>query len=137
MDDPLGVGGIQRVGDLDRQVQDLRRLHRLSADAVLECLALQQLHGDEGLPLVLVDVVDRADVGVVEGGGGLGLAPEPLEGDPIAEELLGQELQGNGPVEAGVLGLVDDTHPSAAKLLEDPVVGDGLADHVVQTPLEP
>ena len=82
-----------------------------------------------GCPLVLVDVVDGADVGVVECGGGLGLPPEPLEGDPIAEELLGQELQRNGSVEAGVLGLVDDTHASAAKLLEDPVVGDRLPDH--------
>ena len=31
--------------------------------------------------------------------------------------------------EAGVLGLVDDAHAPAAELLEDPVVGDGLADH--------
>jgi len=28
-----------------------------------------------------------------------------------------------------VLGLVDDTHPPAAQLLDDAVVRDGLADH--------
>ena len=59
----------------------------------------------------------------------LGLASEPLQRDRIAKELLGQELQRDGSVEASVLGLVDDTHPSAAELLEDSVVGDGLADH--------
>ena len=30
---------------------------------------------------------------------------------------------------AGVLGLVDHTHPTAAKLFCDFVVADGLADH--------
>jgi hypothetical protein len=129
VDDALGVCRIEGVGNLDRQVQKLRRLHGLPTNAVLERLALQKLHGDEGLALVLVDVVDRADVGVVEGGAGLGLALEPLQGDGVAEELLGQELQRDGPVEAGVLGLVDDTHAAAANLLEDAVVRDGLADH--------
>jgi len=45
---------------------------------VLQRLALQQLHADEGLALVLVDVVDRADIGVVEGRRGPGLALEAL-----------------------------------------------------------
>ena len=69
------------------------RLERLPGDAVLERLVLRQLHGDEGLPLVLVDIVDGADVRMVEGGRGLGLTPETLECDPVAEVLLGQELQ--------------------------------------------
>jgi hypothetical protein len=29
-----------------------------------------------------------------------------------------------------VLGLVDNTHTSAAQFLDDAVVGDGLADHI-------
>jgi len=32
-------------------------------------------------------------------------------------------------VQPSVLGLVDDTHPSTAELLDDAVVRDGLADH--------
>ncbi len=57
MDDALGVRRIEGVGNLDRHVQDLRRLHGLSADAMLERLTLQQLHADEGLALMLVNVV--------------------------------------------------------------------------------
>ena len=33
-------------------------------------------------------------------------------------------------MQAGVLGLVDDTHAATAQLLDDAVVRDGLADHV-------
>jgi len=32
-------------------------------------------------------------------------------------------------VELHVFGLVDDTHPSAAKFIDDAIVRDGLADH--------
>ena len=82
---------------------------------------------------MLVDVVDRADVGVVERGGGLRLAPEALERDRVVEVLRGQELQRDQPVEARVLRLVHDSHAAAAELLEDAVVGDRLADHGQRT----
>ena len=42
---------------------------------------------------------------------------------------LGEELQGHGSAEPGVLGLVDDAHAAAAELGEHAVVGDGLPDH--------
>jgi hypothetical protein len=45
------------------------------------------------------------------------------------EEPLGEELERHLSAEAGVLRLVDDAHAPAAELLEDPVVGDRLADH--------
>jgi hypothetical protein len=51
---------------------------------------------DEGLALELVDVVDGADVGVIESGGCLRLAPEPLQGMAVAGYFFGKELQGDG-----------------------------------------
>src|SRR5512136_1985771 len=47
----------------------------------------------------------------------------------VACQLFGQELQSDGTAKFGVLGLVDDTHPTAAQLLDDPVVRNRLADH--------
>ena len=42
---------------------------------------------------------------------------------------FGQELQGDEPGEFGVLGLVDHAHAPSTKLLENPVVRNGLAQH--------
>jgi hypothetical protein len=60
MDDPLRVGRIQSVGNLDSQ--------------------LQQLHSNEMLAFMLVDVVDGADVGMIQGRGGMSLPLESFQG---------------------------------------------------------
>ena len=46
----------------------------------------------------------------------------------IFGDLIGQELEGHKTMESDVFGLVDDTHPASAELLDDAVVGDGLAE---------
>ena len=53
---------------------------RPPGDALLQRGALQVLHDDEGAAVLLADVVNRADVGVIQGGGGAGLAPETVQG---------------------------------------------------------
>ncbi len=103
-------------------------LERPRPETVPQRLALEQFHRDEGLALVLVDVVDRADVGVLERGGGPRLAPQPLECLRVPAELLRQELQRHAAAELQILGFVDDTHAAAAELPEDTVVRDRLAD---------
>ena len=45
-------------------------------------------------------------------------------GDPVRR----QDLEGDEAVQMGVAGLVDDTHPALAELLEDTVVRDRLPD---------
>ncbi len=81
-------------------------------------------------PSCFADFVDGADVGMVESRGRLCLPLETGQGLGILGDFLGQELQGDKAVEASVLGLVDDTHPAAAELLDDAVVRNGLADHL-------
>jgi hypothetical protein len=127
--DPLGVGDLQRVRDLSPQIQDLLHHHRLAADPLLQRLPLHPLHRDEGVALVLADLVDHADAGVVEGGGGAGLALEALAGLGVAGQLVGQQLQGHAPSQTRVFGFVDHAHPAPAQLAQDPVVGQRLADH--------
>ena len=68
---PLAWAASERVGDLDRQLEQSRPSGSgLPTMRCFERLALQELHRDEGPALVLVDVVDRADVRVVERRGG-------------------------------------------------------------------
>ena len=58
----MGVRGVQRVRDLDRESSSSVERERPGRSRRRERLALEQLHGDEGRALVLVHVVDRADV---------------------------------------------------------------------------
>ena len=80
MDDPLRVGRLEGVRDLGPEVQQRGEVDGPAPDPLRERLALEELHGDEVLALVLVDRVDGADPGVVEGRGRAGLALEALEG---------------------------------------------------------
>ena len=109
----------------------------LPRDTVLERHPVQKLHGDERLPVLLADVVDRADVGMAESRRRTHLAAKPFQSLRVMRHLSGQELQSHEAAEASVFGLVHDTHPPAAQLLNDAVVGNGLADHGKKSPSKP
>src|SRR6202021_3052856 len=66
MDDVLGVRRVQTFGNLHRNIQDGFDLDRPAADAVLQRLPVQKLHGDEGLAGFFADVMNGAGVGVVQ-----------------------------------------------------------------------
>jgi hypothetical protein len=83
----------------------------------------------ENLAVPLVDLVDRADVGVVERRCGLGLAEKPLAQAGIRHRLGGQEFQRHRPLQPSILGAVHDAHGALAELLNDPIARDGLASH--------
>jgi hypothetical protein len=96
---------------------------------VFQSDAIQKLHGDERLPVLLADVMNRADVGVIQRRCGLGFALKTSERLWVSGNLLRQKLESDKAVQPHVLGLVHDTHPAATQLLDDAVVRDGLADH--------
>ncbi len=127
MHDALGVRRLERVRDLDRDGEDLVHRHRPPSHHLGQGLAVEQLHHDEVLLLVLLDRVDRADAGVVERRGGARLALEPLERARVPRHLGAQELERHAPPELRVLGLVDDAHAAAAELADDGVVANGVA----------
>ena len=129
MDDAFGMGGIERVGDLRAEIEQRLEFHRLAVDPLLQRLAFQQLHGDEVASAVLPDLVDSADIRVVQSGGGARFALKTVEREGIFFRLRRQELERYVAAQVDVLGFVDNAHPSAAQLREDAVVRDGLADH--------
>ena len=117
-----GVRRIERVGDLDAERQDRLHLHRAPRDQVFQRRAVEELHHEESLSPVLADVVDRADVRMIQRRCRLGLAPEALESLSVLRQILRQKLERDEAPQPGVLSLVDDTHPPAAELLDDPVM---------------
>src|ERR1700731_4627558 len=64
MNDSFCMRGVQRLGNLNSQLQDLLDHQRLPGNTVFESLALQQLHRDERSSIGLVNFVDRANVRV-------------------------------------------------------------------------
>jgi len=96
---------------------------------MLQSPAIHELHGDERLTVLLADVVDRANVRVIERGRSLRFPLEAGQSLGVSGNFIRQELESNEAVQPRVLSLVDDTHTSAAQLLDDAVVRDGLAEH--------
>src|SRR5260370_30644083 len=95
MHDSLRMRCVQSVGHLYTQIEDLFDIQRLASNQVPESLSLQQLHGDESPAVSLVDLIDRADIGEVEGGRREGLPLEPFAGSGIFGQLFPQKLQRN------------------------------------------
>ena len=128
VDDAFRLRGIERVGHFDADSENRLQGQGHAADAALEADALQQFHCDEGMPVRFVDVVNGANVGMVERGRGLRLAPETLEHGRVASESLGQELEGDKAAKFGILGAEDHAHAAAAKFFQHAIVGDDAAD---------
>jgi hypothetical protein len=64
---------------------------------------------------MLADVVQGADVRVVERRDGARLAEEPLHRLGVAARLVRQELDGDAAPQAQVFRRVDDAHAAAAE----------------------
>jgi len=101
---------IETIGNLERQVENLVCAERLALNVLLECLAFQELHRDEVPAFVIVDVVNGADVRVIQGRSGLRFALESLQDMAVSRQLFRQELQGDRAFEFGVFRLIDNTH---------------------------
>src|ERR1700722_17085127 len=130
MNDAFRMQRFQRFPDLYRDVQYRVYFEGLaSMHPLLEALAFQFLHDNEGMAVVVLNVVNGADVRVVQAGRRSRLAFEAVQRLAVAYEIVRNELKSDMPAEAQVLGLVHHAHASAADFPDDAVMGDRLADH--------
>jgi hypothetical protein len=121
--------GVERVRNLDSQLQHFRKRQRLAGNAVLERLAVEKFHRNEGLTVVFADFVDGANIWMVQGGSSLCLTVEAAQSLGVWREPVRKELQGNKAVQLGVLRFIDDAHAAATELLDDAIVRNRLANH--------
>ena len=129
MDDAACVRGVEAVRDLDAELEDTVERQRSARDLVLQRPAIEQFHDDEPLGSVLADVVDGADVGMVERRGDAGLALKPIQRFRIAREIGRQELQRDLAAQAHVFGTIDHAHAAGAEPLENLVVANNGPNH--------
>src|ERR1700730_10079979 len=121
MNNTLRMSSVERVGNLDAQIEHRFDLQRLARNPAPERLPLQQFHANEGSPVGLVDFMDRADVRVGQGGRSLGFPLKTAEGLCVIGKFVGKELQGYVATELEVFRLVPHTHAPAADPAEDTV----------------
>ncbi len=93
MDNPFGVSYIEGIRDFDGECNHGIKVHRLALDGVLERHPVQEFHYDEGLPILLANVVNSADVGMIQGRGGLRFAPETTQRLRVFGYFVGQKLE--------------------------------------------
>ena len=129
MDDAFGVSGVQSAGDLDAEFEQAGEVHGLAGDGVFQRVAFEEFHGDERAAFEFADVVNGANVGVVQGRGGACFAAETFDGLGVLRNVVGKKFQGDVAAEAGVLGLVDDAHAATAQFTEHVVMRNIAADH--------
>ncbi len=94
-----------------------------------ERFALDELHDTEQALFGFEQLVDVADVRMVERGGRQCLGPEPVLGLLVGRLALANRLDGDRAFELLVVGLVDDAHAAGANGREDLVVSDHACEH--------
>ena len=129
MNDAAAVRLGQRVGDFEHEFERLVDGQRAPADGLLERAPIDVLHDEEERAVGLVDLVDGADVRVVDGRSGAGLAHEAGARLLVADQVGGQRFDGDDAVQLGVFGFVDDAHAAFAYLSEDAIVKYGFSNH--------
>ena len=75
------------------------------------------------MPVVILDAMDGADVGMVQQRRRPRLAREAFQRFGVARKIFRDELQGNMPPQLQVFGLVDHAHATAPQLSQDAIVG--------------
>ena len=129
MNNAFGMRRDQRIRHLDRDLEQLLHLHGFAMQPLLQALPLQLLHDDEGVPVVIVDFVNRADVGMVQLRGRPRFPLKAVERLTIPNQVVRNELQSDMPAQAGVFGFIHYSHAAAAQFSQNAIVGDRLTDH--------
>ena len=116
MHDPLGVRRHQRVRYLHADVKHFFQFHRLTADVLFQAFALELLHHDERMPVVVFYAVDSADVGMVQLRSRPRLACKTLQRFRVVGQIFWNKFERHMPPQAQVLRLIHDAHTTAPKL---------------------
>src|SRR2546426_6824403 len=113
----------QRAGDLYRHLQYLAELHRSASHALAQRLAIDEFSGDEMYALPygratapLVDLMNGDDVGMIQGGSGLGLLDKPLHSIRVSSNVSRQNLQRNFAIQPCVQRQINLTHSARPQL---------------------
>ena len=81
------------------------------------------------MPIEILNIVDCADAGMVQLGGGASLPHKAVQELGVFRQVFGDELQGDVAAQTRILRLIHHPHAAPAKLAQNVIVGNSLADH--------
>jgi hypothetical protein len=111
VNDAFDMRRVKRVRDIDGRAKQLFRFECAYADQLLPGEPVQVLHDHEGTAVFFENVVNGADVGVVQCRSSPPLASKTLQCLWVAGKVIGQKLEGDEAGKTGILGFVDDPMP--------------------------
>jgi hypothetical protein len=119
MDDAVAMGLTERVGDLARVAQHFLDEERTSGKPLGERLPFEILHHQERQSVLMPDVVQRADVGMIQAGDGARFPLKALQRVGASRGSADENLNRDRPTEPRVTGSVDLAHATDANQLLD------------------
>ena len=125
MDQPGAVGAVERRGDLNRTGKGLVACEGALLEPRRQRLALEVLHDQEvdagavAVGRLAADIVQGADVGVIQRRHRACFALEAFPGLRVAGDVRRQHLQGHGAGQPCIARPVDLAHPSGAQRRDD------------------
>ena len=105
---------VQRIGNLDRELQHLLDWQRTPLQSLRERLALDIFHHQKINVVLESRVVKRADVRMIQAGDGFCFALKSLAQFRAVGEMRGQNFNRDGAIEARVAGFVHFAHSARA-----------------------
>ena len=127
--DAVAMRLLQRARNLDPP-RDLPGAIDAGPDTLGERLSVEKFQDQIALPVSLADVVNRADVRVVQRRDDAGFPPEAILDSALGvRPIVEQDLDRHHPAEADVFGLVHGPHPALTEGRDDAVRADGRANH--------
>jgi hypothetical protein len=129
VNDPCAVRGLEGRRDLLRNGDEVGIRQPPLRHVDLEVPPLHAFHRNERGAFMLREVMDRADVRVIQPRKRLRFAPEAPDSVRIVRQLFWKEFQGDRPAQTHVERLVHHPHAPHAELPRDVVVRHVGADH--------
>ena len=131
VDDAVGVGRAERVGERHGEVEQRADRQAGLGDHRVERAAADELHHQQPPAVGVLDAVQADDVRVVERGEGARLALQPRQRLGGGGDAVGEELHRDVAAELRVAGAPDDPSAAFAEALLEAVVEQGVAglDH--------
>src|SRR5215471_19347430 len=124
MKDTSAMRGVQGIRELHAQIQGLVDRQWAALQPFPERLALKKFHNDERLAVVFAQIVDDADIGMIQSGSRPRLSAKSGEMLRIPSKLRRQRLDRDLAAKVCVTSLPHLSHPAFADGDEDLVMAD-------------